>query len=126
MAREVDEWHGADDDSAVPPRVKARVWEREQGRCHRCTRKIPAGDAWIIEHTVALINAPGMNRESNLCLTCSWCKPQKDAEDVAIKSINARKRAKHLGIYKPKTVMPGSRASKWKRLLSGQVVLREK
>lgn len=125
MTRAVPEWIGKTDDTPVPQRVKDRVERREDGKCHRCTRKIPTGDAWIIEHRIAIIHAPGMNRETNLCLTCSWCKPQKDAEDVAIKSVNARKRAKHLGIHKPKAVMMGSRASPFKKLLNGQVVRRD-
>lgn len=104
MSRSVDEWIGKSDDTAIPPRVRLRVWDRERGLCHRCERKIPVGDKWIIEHRQALING-GENRETNLCLTCSWCKPQKDAEDVAIKSKTARVRARHL-LPKPKSKWP--------------------
>lgn len=100
MARSVPAWQGKTDDSAVPQRVQLRVWQREAGRCHRCERKIPVGDAWIIEHRIAIINS-GTNAEPNLCLTCSWCKPAKDAEDVAIKSKTAAVRAKHLLPRKP-------------------------
>lgn len=95
MPREVALWVGKTDDTAAPPRVRLRVWDRCGGRCHRCERKIPTGDAWILEHKVALINS-GTNSEDNLCLTCSWCKPLKDAEDVAIKSKTAAVRAKHI------------------------------
>lgn len=97
MARSVPEWQGRTDDTPAPPRVRLRVWDREQGRCHRCNRKIPVGDAWIIEHRQALILG-GANAEGNLCLTCSWCKPAKDAEDVAAKAKTAAVRSKHLGI----------------------------
>ena len=38
--------------------------------------------------------------------------------------ITARVRAKHLGIKRSARPMPGSRASKWKQKLNGQVVLR--
>ena len=123
MPRTVDEWVGRTDDTPAPPRVRARVWEREGGICHRCERKIPTGDAWIIEHRVALINS-GQNAESNLCLTCSWCKPQKDAEDVALKSRTARKKAKHLGIQQTKVALPFGRNSQWKRKISGEIVRR--
>lgn len=95
MPRAVEEWIGRTDDTPAPPRVKLRVWDRCEGKCHRCGRKIPVGDAWIIEHLVALING-GRNAESNLCLTCSWCKPEKDAEDVAIKSKTAAVRKSHI------------------------------
>jgi 5-methylcytosine-specific restriction protein A len=95
MSRSVEAWIGKTDDSAIPPRVRLRVWDREQGKCHRCARKIPVGDAWIIEHRIALING-GANAEPNLCLSCSWCKPLKDAEDVAAKAATYRVRSKHV------------------------------
>lgn len=95
MTRALPEWIGKTDDTAIPPRVRLRVWDREHGRCHRCARKIPVGDAWIIEHRIALING-GRNAEDNLCLTCSWCKPLKDAEDVAEKAETYRVRSKHV------------------------------
>jgi len=103
LPRSVPEWIGKTDDSAIPPRVTLRVWDRCEGTCHRCGRAIPVGDAWIIEHLVAIILG-GRNAERNLCLTCSWCKPLKDAEDVAEKSKTAAVKAKFLGI---KTKKPG-------------------
>ena len=100
MARSVEAWVGKTDDSAIPPRVRLRVWERCEGRCHKCQRKIPVGDKWILEHLIALING-GANAESNLCLTCSWCKPIKDAEDVAEKAKTYAVKSKHLLPRKP-------------------------
>lgn len=52
-------------------------------------------DAWIIEHRIAIING-GANAEPNLCLSCSWCKPLKDAEDVAQKAKTYSVRSKHV------------------------------
>jgi 5-methylcytosine-specific restriction protein A len=95
MSRTVAEWVGKTDDTPAPPRVRLRVWDRCEGKCHRCARAIPTGDAWILEHLIALING-GENRERNLCLTCSWCKPIKDAEDVAVKAETYRVRSKHI------------------------------
>lgn len=100
MPREVAAWIGKTHDTAIPPRVRLRVWDRCAGKCHRCKRKIPVGDAWIIEHLVAIING-GANAEPNLSLTCSWCKPAKDAGDVAIKSRTAAVRAAHILPRKP-------------------------
>ena len=116
MPRSVEEWVGKSDDTQAPPRVRLRVWDRCDGKCHRCARAIPVGDAWILEHFVALING-GENRERNLCLTCSWCKPAKDAEDVAAKSKTAAVRAKHLGINraKPKWQSQGFRKAEPQR-----------
>lgn len=56
MSRSVALWVGSTDDAAIPPRVRARVFERCAGRCHRCNRKIGPADSWIIEHLIALIN----------------------------------------------------------------------
>lgn len=102
MSRSTSEWIGRNDDTPVPPRVRARVFAAKGGRCHRCTRLIDAagGEAWTCEHMVALINR-GQNRESNLDVTCSWCLPIKNAEDVAEKSRVYRKAAKNIGIRKP-------------------------
>lgn len=65
MTRSIPEWHGATPDSAIPPRVRARVFEANGGICHVSGRKIAAGELWDCEHVIALING-GENRESNL------------------------------------------------------------
>lgn len=97
MTRSVPEWIGRTDDTAAPPRVRARVFERCNGRCHRCGRKINAGEKWTLEHLIAIING-GRNAESNLSVTCDWCLPVKNAEDVAIKAKSAKVRQAHIGI----------------------------
>jgi len=105
-ARSLPEWVGATPDTAIPPRVRLRVWERCEGRCGECGRKLTPADTWIVEHLTALVNG-GINRENNLGITCGWCKPNKDAEDVAEKSKVASIRKKHLGIIGPKRKMQG-------------------
>lgn len=104
--RSVGEWIGKTDDTPVPPRVRVRVFEAKGGRCHRCTRKIPAGQQWTCEHLKALING-GENRESNLDVTCDWCLPVKNAEDVAEKSKVYKRRKSHLGVKKKRRTIPG-------------------
>lgn len=113
--RSVPEWRGTTPDTPAPPRVRLRTFERAKGCCHRCGRKISAGETWTLEHLHALANG-GENRESNLGVTCNFCLPEKNAEDVAIKKKNARVRKKHVGA-KTKTTrpLPGSRDSKWKK-----------
>lgn len=100
MARSVPEWVGKTDDTAAPPRVRLRVFDRCQGRCGICDRKIRPGEGWTLEHVIALING-GKNAESNLDVTCNWCLPAKNAEDVAEKAKTAAVRSKHLGIRHP-------------------------
>lgn len=100
--RSLDEWHGKDDDERPPPRVRVRVFDRLGGKCHRCTRRIRAGEAWTCEHLKALCNG-GKNVESNLSVTCCNCLDEKNAEDVSEKSDVYQRRAHHLGIEtKPK------------------------
>jgi len=96
MPRAVEEWVGKDADEKAPPRVRVRVFDAKGGRCHRCRRKLRPGDHWTLEHVKALING-GANRENNLDITCDWCLPEKNAEDVAEKSRVYRSRSKHCG-----------------------------
>jgi 5-methylcytosine-specific restriction enzyme A len=37
--RSIPEWIGKTPDSKIPPRVKLRIWERYEGRCHITKRK---------------------------------------------------------------------------------------
>lgn len=117
--RAVPEWIGANPDSAVPPRVRARIFEREKGKCHLAKRKILAGEPWDLDHGIALCNG-GEHRETNLFPALRDKHREKTAEDVAEKSLIARQRSKHLGI-KPKG---RGFQSKFKRKMDGTVVLR--
>lgn len=95
MARSVDTWVGKSDDTTPPPRVRVRVFEAKKGRCHKCTRKVLAGEAWTLEHVVALING-GRNAEDNLDVTCCNCLPVKNAEDMAVKAKSYAVKSKFL------------------------------
>lgn len=121
MTRSVPLWCGATDDTPVPPRVRVRVFDREHGRCHRCRRKIAAGENWTLEHLTALANG-GRNAEDNLSVTCGWCLPAKNAEDVAVKSKTYRMRAKHHGVKGRQTrALPGTKASGIRKRFNGTV-----
>lgn len=127
MSRSVAEWVGATADSAIPKRVKLRVFERHEGRCHISGRKIMPGEAWDAEHVIALCNWNGEghgNRESNLAPALRDKHKEKTAADVAEKSKVYQKRAKHLGLKKSSRPMPGSKASGWKKKMDGTVVRR--
>ncbi len=97
MSRTVDEWIGKTDDQAVPPRVRARVFEREGGRCWISGRKITPADKWDLDHRIALING-GEHRESNLFPALRDKHREKTAEDMALKKKGAAIRARHIGI----------------------------
>lgn len=102
MPRELPEWIGATPDTAVPPRVKDRVFRRHGGRCHKTGRKIRRPfDKWECDHVIALING-GENRESNLApVLAGRTHREKTDRDLAEKSKVYRIRLKHLGIYPP-------------------------
>lgn len=104
MTRSVPEWIGKDDDTPIPPRVKLRVFERHQGRCHISGRKITPADIWECDHVVAIING-GPNRESNLAPALKDKHREKTDRDLAEKSKTIRQRQKHLGI-KPESKTP--------------------
>jgi 5-methylcytosine-specific restriction endonuclease McrA len=103
MSREVPEWIGVSDDQAIPARVKIRIFDRHGGKCCACTLRIQGKLRPAYDHIQALING-GEHREHNLQLLCVPCHALKTKADVAEKSVTARKRAKHLGIKKPRTI----------------------
>lgn len=96
MSRSTKEWIGKNDDSAVPPHVRLRVFLRFDGICRECGVKI-TGKRWICDHRIALING-GENRENNLGPIHEACDKTKTAADVAKKSKTYRKAAKNAGI----------------------------
>lgn len=126
MSRSVDEWEGKTDDTAIPDRVRVRVFQRANGMCGQCRRMIRAGETWTLEHVIALINwritaaQPHGNRESNLGVTCCNCIAPKNAADVAIKSETYGMAKKHLLPRKAKgRPMAGTKASGWKQKIGG-------
>lgn len=96
MARSVDEWIGKTDDSAIPPKVKIRLFEAAKGRCKNCGVQIRPGNGPAYDHKKALVNG-GENRESNLQILCINCHDAKTKKDVAEKSAVADKKGKHIG-----------------------------
>lgn len=123
--RTVPDWQGKTPDASIPPRVRLRVIDRQQGRCAHCDRKLGmAGERIDIDHITALANG-GEHAEPNLQALCAPCHGLKTGADVAEKARVDRKRKKHLGLTAPKSSLPGSRGSKWKRKIGGGTVLRE-
>lgn len=111
--RSNDEWVGKTDDSKVPPHVRLRVFDRYQGICYLSGRKIEAGDAWDIEHILALCLG-GEHRETNMAPALKDPHKIKTKADRRQKAKNDRVRKKHLGIKKPRTM------TKW-RLFNGSI-----
>jgi len=120
--RSVPEWRGQTDDDAIPTRVMLRIFERYAGTCACCGRKIMVGEGWCADHITALVNG-GEHRERNLQPLLAEHHKNKTRADVAIKSKNNKRRAKHLGI-KRKSSFQTNKTGKWKKKISGEVVLR--
>ena len=122
LPRTVPEWIGKSADSAIPPRVRVRIFQRYGGRCQcGCNRLIRPGEAWDCEDTIALING-GERRESNLKPWLTEHHKGKTRRDVAEKSSVYRKTAKHIGVSLRKgPPMPGSRDSGFKRRMDGRI-----
>jgi 5-methylcytosine-specific restriction endonuclease McrA len=95
MPRSVEEWIGKTPNAKVPPRVRLRIFEREEGKCWISGRKIRPGDLWDLDHKVALING-GEHRESNLFPALRDKHREKTREDVAEKAKVYAVRSKHI------------------------------
>jgi 5-methylcytosine-specific restriction protein A len=109
MTRALAEWIGKTADSAVPPRVRLRIFQRFDGCCQcGCGRKIAVGERWDCEDAVALVNG-GERRESNLRPFLTEHHKPKTADDVAIKSKTYRMARRHAGVKRPRTI------TRWRR-----------
>ncbi len=113
--RSVEEWIGNGPDTPVPQRVRLRVYLRDKGHCQVCHRQLGPSDKWICDHKIAIVNG-GSNLERNLQTICEWCdKRVKTPADVAQKSATYRKRLRHVGIRKPRTI------TRWRKF-NGDIV----
>jgi len=79
----------------LSPQKRAKLFLERHGKCHRCTRILRPSDTWIVEHVIALENG-GSNDWENLDITCSWCKPEKDAADHGKAAKSRRVATKHV------------------------------
>jgi 5-methylcytosine-specific restriction protein A len=100
MSRELPEWSGRTDDTAIPPRVKLRIHAKAEGRCAKCGLEANPGQ---YDHAISLILG-GKNAESNIQLLCVPCHKGKTRLDVKLKAKVARVRQRHIGIKKPRTI----------------------
>ena len=123
MSRSVPPWSSDNHDAAIPPRVRLRVFERADGCCEMCGRKLSPADMWQADHIIPLALG-GAHSEVNLQCLCDWCHAGKTKKDAAAKSKSAKVRARHLGVKTTSRPIPGSKASGFKRKMNGEVVKR--
>ena len=86
-------WHH-DPRIRITEQQVAKLFLERHGCCRECGRKLTARDQYIVEHVIALENG-GTNDFENLGITCSWCKPIKDARDHAQAGKQRRTASKH-------------------------------
>lgn len=97
MSRTVPEWIGKTDDAKVPPRVRLRILKRYDNCCYLSGREIRPGDAWELEHKVALILG-GEHRESNLAPALAEFHKPKTAAEMKVKAKTDALAKRHVGI----------------------------
>lgn len=107
--RKVPEWIGKHDGSRVPVSVHLRVWERCQGKCPTCSRKIGGvGTRFELDHIMPLALG-GRHREGNLQFLCSECHRAKTSGEITQIRKSDRVRAKSLGLKKSPRPIQGWR-----------------
>ena len=116
-------WHH-DKRARLSPQKTAKLFLERHGCCRDCGRKLGPSDDWIVEHIIALENG-GSNDWDNLGITCSWCVPAKNAADHGEAAKSRKAATRHvLPKSMKRSKFAGSRNSKWKKKLNGQVVER--
>lgn len=109
----------------ISARERMAIWTRCGGVCHICGEKIDGGrEAWEVEHIIPL-EMGGDDEGDNLApahVSCHRAKTKADAKHIAKAK---RMQQREAGVKRqPRTVIPGSKASKFKRKITGEVVLR--
>ncbi len=103
MSRSVAEWVGATDDAAIPARVKARIFQRYEGRCALTGVKLLPG-TFDFDHEKPL-SMNGEHREGNLRPVLRTVHQQKTAEEAEPRAKANRIFQKHNGLW-PKSKRP--------------------
>jgi 5-methylcytosine-specific restriction endonuclease McrA len=109
----------------LTPHRRLKVWEKTGGVCVLCERKIDGvRERWIAEHIRAL-ELGGADDFDNLGPAHEACATEKTREDHRRAAQAKRQKIRHLGAEVAKRPLPFGKTSRWKRTLSGKVVLRE-
>lgn len=109
----------------LTPKRRLEVWQTWFGKCHICGGQINGvTEKWDVEHIVSLENG-GADTLENMAPAHLVCHAAKTKSDRATAAKSRRVYAKHHGLHRPKTVMPGSRASPFKRKFNGTTIRRD-
>jgi len=88
------------------PLQLAEIFAARGGRCHCCRRKLGPGDAWELDHVIAL-GAGGTDDDDNLAPCCEGCHAVKTKGDTTAAAKSKQRFAKHF--------VPRERSRAWWR-----------
>lgn len=103
-------------------KVKVAAFERAKGHCEKCTARLMVGNIQY-DHVIAdaLGGEPTLENCAVLCVSCHGAKTPGDTTAAAkVKRI----RAKQVAGISRRSSFPCGRGSKFKKKVSGEVVLR--
>lgn len=108
---------------SLSPTRRLAIFLAADGLCHLCGQRIKPGERWDVEHPIPLAMG-GADDESNMAPAHAKCHAPKTAQDAGDIARAKRREIVHLGARISRNPMPGSKLSKWKRKMNGEVVLR--
>lgn len=106
---------------------RVAIFTAAGGLCHICGDRIGLTDRWDVEHVIPLaMGGDEAKGSANLQPAHESCHKGKTPGDVTAIAKAKRVHAKHIGASLPRAILPGSKASGWKRRIDGTVERRTK
>lgn len=106
-----------------PTKVMVAAFERAADRCEKCSARLVVGKI-NYDHVIAdaLGGDPTLENCEVLCTACHSVKTR--TKDVPAIAKAKRVKSKFIGAHRPKAILAGSKASKWKKPFNGPPILR--
>ncbi len=107
-------------------RQRAEIFRNAGGKCQECGRKIGiGGERWEAHHQTGVWEGGRADVLNGRALCAVPCHADVTREQAGQRAEARRHQRNMAGIRRqPRNPLPGSRASKWKRKVSGEVVPR--
>lgn len=105
--------------------TKTAAYERAAGKCECCGHAFGDGERVDYDHIIPDAMRPD-NSLGNCQVLCQNCHLEKTKGDVTQIAKAKRVEKKHRGEFRlPRQIIPGSRASRFRKALSGAVSIRK-
>lgn len=102
---------------------RAEIFRDAKGVCHLCTRRIAPGEVWQVEHPKAR-GLGGSDKQEDMRPAHYDChQPKTKADNKIMRKADAQMK-KHFGLNRQSISQRKAFQSKFKRKVSGEVVLR--